>query len=300
MNNFYIPTDELYHHGVLGQKWGVRRYQNYDGTYTKKGLARVQAAESTLNDAKALRKAAKDSYRKGSGNYKGTKIAATDKNAAKSMYKDSKRVMKEAKQQYKAEKTQLKKDYKADKGKELYAKGYRITGKEQVMDFLAEVGSLTVAVGVAGKTGKINALPIPQTAKNFVSSHSNLLIGIGTGVAAAGGIGKVATRSLDNNLREYYSHSAPKTQVKTVNDLVSSGSNKATIPVSKQTNTSTASVPKSGSSSGSSKQSGSNSKSDEGFNKWLKESGYGDTFDTSDKTTLQLLTDYYNEKVKGK
>lgn len=31
---------ELYHHGIKDQKWGVRRYQNEDGTYTEEGLAR--------------------------------------------------------------------------------------------------------------------------------------------------------------------------------------------------------------------------------------------------------------------
>lgn len=32
--------DELNHHGILGQKWGVRRYQNEDGTLTAAGKAR--------------------------------------------------------------------------------------------------------------------------------------------------------------------------------------------------------------------------------------------------------------------
>ena len=37
----YENNNELYHHGVKGQKWGVRRYQNPDGTLTAKGKARL-------------------------------------------------------------------------------------------------------------------------------------------------------------------------------------------------------------------------------------------------------------------
>lgn len=36
----YMTENELYHHGILGQKWGVRRFQNQDGSYTAAGKER--------------------------------------------------------------------------------------------------------------------------------------------------------------------------------------------------------------------------------------------------------------------
>lgn len=33
--------NELYHHGIRGQRWGIRRYQNKDGTLTEEGKRRA-------------------------------------------------------------------------------------------------------------------------------------------------------------------------------------------------------------------------------------------------------------------
>ena len=36
----YTRVNELYHHGIKGMKWGVRRYQNKDGSLTSAGKKR--------------------------------------------------------------------------------------------------------------------------------------------------------------------------------------------------------------------------------------------------------------------
>ncbi len=39
---------ELYHHGIKGQRWGVRRFQNKDGSYTAAGKKRYQATNGDV------------------------------------------------------------------------------------------------------------------------------------------------------------------------------------------------------------------------------------------------------------
>lgn len=43
-----MTRDELYHHGIKGMRWGVRRYQNEDGSLTPKGEKRYYGKANAL------------------------------------------------------------------------------------------------------------------------------------------------------------------------------------------------------------------------------------------------------------
>ena len=47
MSNYYLTKEDcLKHHGIKGQKWGLRNFQYPDGTYTELGKARRRKGES--------------------------------------------------------------------------------------------------------------------------------------------------------------------------------------------------------------------------------------------------------------
>ena len=44
--------NELYHYGIKGQKWGIRRFQNPDGSLTNAGRKRYSSNGRSLSDLK--------------------------------------------------------------------------------------------------------------------------------------------------------------------------------------------------------------------------------------------------------
>ena len=69
----YHYTDELYHHGVKGQRWGTRRYQNKDGTLTPRGRKRAEKLRNEYLAITGKKQLRGDNHKKSSSTDSSTK-----------------------------------------------------------------------------------------------------------------------------------------------------------------------------------------------------------------------------------
>lgn len=61
-----MEENSLLHYGIKGQRWGIRRYENEDGSLTEAGLRRYRVYDDIKSGVKTIRKDIRKSIKKNS------------------------------------------------------------------------------------------------------------------------------------------------------------------------------------------------------------------------------------------
>lgn len=185
--NEFTEYNYLCHYGILGMKWGVRRYQNYDGTYTRQGLERYRSAETAYEASKER--------------YKSLKKNKASKDEIREARADRKAAKKDLKDQYK----RLKYDKLADEGKEYYSKGKRINENTKTRERLTLAAYAATAVAAIASHELLKGKTI-STKYGDVPLDTAVPIGIAAlGITTTTAV-SAKHKHEDKRLRAFYGH----------------------------------------------------------------------------------------------
>lgn len=195
-NTFWAPTEALMHHGIKGMRWGVRRYQNEDGSLTAAGRKRY-GTDLDIND-KSRKNIAK--IRLGEARRR-LDVAKLNNSTNKTRIAQLQGRVRSAKQA-KRNATRF------DRGAALAAKGQTISGNK-VRAYLVSVGATSAKhfLGRMAKKSMSSAfnknngayIAGKGRATDFLSTYGSLAL---TGLS----VGYSIKKSIDNRNLRYYNN----------------------------------------------------------------------------------------------
>lgn len=160
MSTYYVGSfpisDELYHWGIIGQKWGIRRYQNPDGTLTKEGKQRYRV--NSIGEYRKRQFEGGKNIADSASNITGKATEIIRKKRSKEAYNVSDEIhkMSDDELRRRINRIQMERQYA-----NLTASD-RNSGRERAIEILETTG---LVIGIAGGT-----LGIAATVKNLMGS----------------------------------------------------------------------------------------------------------------------------------